>query len=231
MRMLQKLLPGVFAIVALAACDIPGDGYSRLSGEILVPAAHLPLVVQPGDDDADLDCNPEIDKGWGEFVAIGDTVPTVYIGLYTRPLNPLDPADNEAGADNWYQGCGLIDEDDDPTTPPEARSWSCPVGGTTGRYVGTDEEGAHFEFEALQLEEGDFFLFAWLDNRCRDDNEPSNNLVWGIGGPPGPLDADAQPEVDNYDLVHDAVATPVSVGGGENSLDAVLVLGTALDAI
>ena len=65
MRIVQKFLPGVIAIAALAACDIPDDGYNELKGEILIPTAHLPLVVQPADEGSD--CNPETEKGWGEF--------------------------------------------------------------------------------------------------------------------------------------------------------------------
>ena len=229
MRMLlQKIFPGAIAVAALGACDIPDDGYNELSGEILVPAEHLPLVVMP--DDEDSACDPETDKGWGEFVAIGDTVPTIYVGLYTRPLDALDAGAGEEGPDNWRQGCGEIDVDGDPVTPPESRTFSCPVGGTTARYVGPSDEGARFEFDALQLEKGDFFLFVWLDNRCREDNAPTTSLVWDIGGPPGLYDEEGNVEEDVYDLVLSDEAVPVSVGNGGNSLDDVLVLGTALDA-
>lgn len=228
MRMLQKVLPGVIAIAALGACDIPDDGYAELSGEVIVPTAHLPLVVHPGDDDSD--CNPDVDKGWEEFVAIGDTVPTLYVGIYTRPIDPLDTGNDEAGPDNWLQGCGEIDVDADPVTPPEERTWSCPIGGTTGRYVGTGDEGARFEFDALQLEKGDFFLYAWLDNRCREDNAPSASLVWDMGGPPGAFDNEGNAEEDVYDLVSGSEAQPVEIGGGGNSLGDPLVLTTALDA-
>ena len=241
MRMLlQKIVPAVAAAAALAACAIPDDGFSELKGTVLVPAEHLALVVHPGD--ADSDC-PADAEGWGESPAIGDITPTVYVGIYERPVDPLNRGDVDLPADQteseWFRGCGEIDADDNPVTPAEHRLMACPVGGATGEYVQTiagTNGGAVFQFEALQLPKGNFHLFAWLDNRCAPDNVPSSNLVWDIGGPPGPLSGEVEEGADLAAVEEDEndltlpVAIPVEIGEGGNELDDVLVLSSALTA-
>ena len=229
---LQMILPAAIAFTALLACDVPDDGFAELKGEILVPNEFLGLVVQPDDVDGGSDCNPETEKGWGEAVAVGDIVPTVYVGLYPRPIEPLqDNLFSEADETTWRQGCGEIDDDDDPITPTVSRDGSCPIGGTTAVYqqtVAGSSGGAVFTFEALQLPKGTAYLMAWLDNRCAADNAPSANLVWDMAGPPGPLDSTGEPEEDENDI---AIAIPleVNIGSGGNSLDDVLVLDSALN--
>jgi hypothetical protein len=236
MRMqLQTLLPAVLAAAALVACDIPDDGLSELKGEIQIPGTLLPLVVMPGDAGADCAGEP---AGWADNPVIGDTTPTLYVGLYNKPIDPLNGDFNPVDENAWYKGCGMIDEDDDPVTPPVAHDESCPIGGTTATYVQTiagTNGGAVFEYEALQLPKGTAYLIAWLDNKCAADNEPSANLVWDIGGPPGPLDDkgnepgdDPEPDADENDLMN-YPALEVHIGSGGNSIDPI-VLNSALRA-
>lgn len=235
MRMhLQKILP-LFAGLALVACEIPGDGFSELKGTIQIPGTLLPLVVQPADMDPaapDPDCDIE-GNGWGSDPSLGDITPTLYVGLYTRPIKPLDRAlYSSADDDNWRQGCGDIDADEDPITPPVHNEASCPIGGTTATYVQTiagTSGGAVFEFNALQLPTGDAFLIAWLDNKCADNNGPTANLVWDIGGPPGPRDAEGAKEDGDDNDITIVEAIPVSIGEGGNRLDDTLVLNSALN--
>lgn len=230
MRMqLQTLLPAVLAVAALAACDIPDDGFAELRGEIHIPAALASLVVKPGD--AGSDCSIE-DPTWGDNPVIGDTTPTVYVGLYPKPLDPLENNFNPTQETAWFNSCGDIDEDDDPVTPPIPHDEACPIGGTTATYVQTiagSNGGPVFEFEALQLETGTAYLIAWLDNKCADDNSPTSNLVWQIGGAPGPLDNEAEEEdTDENDLAN-YPALEVDIGSGGNSIDPI-VLNSALRA-
>lgn len=239
MRMhLQKFL-SLIAGLSLMACQIPGDGFAELSGTIEIPGTLLPLVVQPADSGDDGDCNGPVDpglddEGWGTTPSLGDVTPTVYVGLYSRPIRPLtrslySPESSNLNA--WRQGCGDIDADGDPTTPPVSTDATCPIGGTTATYVQTvagTSGMAVFEFQALQLPKGDAFLIAWLDNMCAENNGPTGNLVWDIGGPPGPYDFDGEEEDgDDNDITMDE-AIPVSIGEGGNNLADPLVLNSAL---
>lgn len=229
MRMhLQKILSFV-AGLGLMACALPDDGFAELSGTITIPGTLMPLVVMPADEDSD--CDPDA-ATWGDSPAIGDITPTVYVGLFTRPIQPLRRTIySEENLNAWRQGCGDIDHDDDPVTAPIHNEGSCPIGGTTAEFVqliaGTNG-GATFEFEALQLGKGDAFLIAWLDNKCRDDNGPTTNLVWDIGGPPGPRDSDGDEEASDDNDITITEAIPVSIGSGGNRLDDPLVLNSAL---
>lgn len=236
MRMhLHKIL-SLAAGLTLVACDIPDDGFAELSGTIQIPGTLLPLVVMP--DGTDSDCDVEA-EGWGDSLDIGDTTPTLYVGLYKNPLDPLSTSVNATDGSSWYKGCGEIDEDDNPVTPPISHDEACPIGGTTATYVQTiagTNGMAVFEFKALQLPTGNAYLIAWLDNKCAPDNEPSANLVWQISGPPGPVDDegneptdDPPADPDENDLMN---FTPlaIDIGSGGNSLDAPLVLNSALSA-
>lgn len=235
---LLMILPAVLAVSGLIACDVPDDGFSELEGTIMIPNSLVPLVVQPSNVGAGSDCDPEADKGWGETTSIGDIVPTLYVGLYKRPIEPLQ--DNlfvDVDETTWRQGCGEIDDDNDPVTPTVHREGSCPIGGSTATYQQTttgSNGGAIFTFEALQLPKRTVYLMAWLDNRCAADNEASANLVWDIAGPPGPLDKVGENAVDDgaaFDENDIGIVTPleVKIGGGSNKLDDVLVLNSALN--
>ena len=230
---LRQLMILASAIGVLAACEIPDDGYSEVSGTIRIPPENLALVVHPSD--AGSTCDPEAENGWTDNPAIGDKVPAVYIGLYKRPLHPLQDNIGETNETTWAQGCGDIDHDDDPVTPTVYSDYSCPVGGTTAEFrqivTGTDAgvgtDGAFFDFEALQLDKGTVYLWAWLDNSCLSTNKPSNSLVWDISGPPGPLDFEGNEEDDLYDLTIPSVLE-VDIGSGGNDIGE-LVLSSALD--
>ena len=230
MRMqLQIILPAIIAATALAACDIPDDGLAELKGTIEIPTAMLSLVVMPGDAGSDCTGEPET---WGDDPVIGDTTPTLYVGLYKQPVDPLNDNFNPTDETAWFNGCGDIDEDDNPVTPPIHHDESCPIGGTTATYVQTvagSNGGAVFEFEALQLRTGTAYLLAWLDNKCADDNAPSANLVWQLGNPPGPLDDEGEEtDTDENDLAN-YPALEVNIGSGGNSIDPI-VLNSALRA-
>jgi hypothetical protein len=230
MRMqLQILLPAALAATALVACDIPDDGFAELKGEIHIPAALASLVVMPADDDSDCTGEPST---WGENPVIGDTTPTVYVGLYKKPLDPLNDNFNPTQETAWFNSCGEIDEDDDPVTPPIHHDEACPIGGTTATYVKTisgSNGGPVFEFEALQLETGTAYLIAWLDNKCAEDNDPTTNLVWQIGGAPGPLDSEGEEEATDENDLANYPALEVDIGSGGNSIDPI-VLNSALSA-
>lgn len=239
MRMrLQILLPATIAAAALAACDIPDDGTAELKGTIQIPGTLLPLVIMPSDVGGGSDCAADAET-WDDDPAIGDVTPTVFVGLYKKPIDPLNGDFNPVDENAWYKGCGMIDEDDDPVTPAIPHDESCPIGGTTATYVQTiagTNGGAVFEFEALQLPSGTAYLIAWLDNKCAADNETSANLVWDLGGPPGPLDEKGNEPDDPVDPAdpdeNDLMNYPpleVDIGSGSNSVDTI-VLNSALTA-
>lgn len=228
---LQMILPAAVGAMALIACDVPDDGFAELKGEIQIPGTLLSMVVQPGD--ATSDCDPEVDKGWGDSTPIGDIVPTVYVGLYPRPIEPLqDNIFSEGDESTWRQGCGDIDADDNPVTPPVHAEGACPIGGTTAVYqqtVAGTNGYASFTFEALQLPTGTAYLMAWLDNRCAPDNSTTSNLVWDMSGPPGPVDADGDETLDDENDITIVTPLEVRIGSGSNSLDDPLVLNSALN--
>ena len=222
-KLVFALLSSALAANLLGACAVPDDGKSDLKGTITIPSALADTVVLPGSAEADADCAGA--TPWGGSPITGDVTPTIYVGLYTRPIDPtnddFDPSDPTA----WFNGCGEIDEDENPATPPVSHRESCPEGGTTASYEGTDGDGQPvFSFDILYVSKGDYFAYAWLDNKCSATNDPTTNLVWDLGGPP-----------DAGDIV---TGTPVAVtvNSNEETLDGdpgasgvqPLVLGSAL---
>lgn len=223
-KLVFALVSSALAANLLGACAIPDDGKNDLKGRITIADSLISTIVMPGTDGADADCDGA--TAWGGSPAIGDVTPTVYVGLYTRPVDPtnndFDPSDPTA----WFKGCGSIDEDDDPVTPPVEHRESCPVGGTTGEYhAPSAAEPWHFDFNILFVPDGTYFLYAWLDNKCAETNDETANLVWDLGGPP-----------DAGDLVPSA-AVEVNVNENKDTFDGdpatdgiqPLVLGSALN--
>lgn len=154
----------------LVSCAIPDDGKSDVVGRVAIEAGLETSLVPPGPA-ADADCTGEV--GWGETPAVGDVTPTLYVGLYSTPLDPTDDG-------SWLELCGEFGD------PPVARTESCPIAGTTGVYhAPTADEPWVFEFEIPYVDRGQqAYISLWLDDKCAAGNSESAGLVWDLDGPP-----------------------------------------------